>query len=178
MIAGGTGQVGGVLRRALAAAGREVVVLSRHPRAALEPGVRHVGWDARTLGEWAGGGRRRGRRREPRRPLGQLPLHRRQPAPDDGLQDRLDPRDRRRDRERRPPARHLAADEHRDHLRRPLRRARQPGQRRGDRDHRRRGARTRRSTGSTASGSPGAGSRRSPRPTSPPPGGWPCGPRS
>lgn len=54
VIAGGTGQVGGVLRRAMSAAGHEVVVLSRHPDVPLEPGVRHVGWDARTLGDWAG----------------------------------------------------------------------------------------------------------------------------
>ena len=52
VIAGGTGQVGGLLRRALSAAGHEVVVLSRHPEAPLEPGVRHVGWDGRTLGAW------------------------------------------------------------------------------------------------------------------------------
>ena len=52
VIAGGTGQVGGLLRRALHAAGHDVVVLSRHPSAPLEPGLRHVGWDARTLGEW------------------------------------------------------------------------------------------------------------------------------
>ena len=54
VIAGGTGQVGGVLRRSLGAAGHEVVVLSRHPGVPLEPGVRHVGWDGRTLGDWAG----------------------------------------------------------------------------------------------------------------------------
>src|SRR5690349_1619964 len=53
VVAGGTGQVGGVLRRALSAAGHEVVVLSRHPRTPLEPGIRHVGWDGRTLGSWA-----------------------------------------------------------------------------------------------------------------------------
>jgi uncharacterized protein (TIGR01777 family) len=52
VIAGGTGQVGGMLRRALNGAGHEVVVLSRHPDASLEPGVRHVGWDGRTLGGW------------------------------------------------------------------------------------------------------------------------------
>lgn len=52
VIPGGTGQVGGILRRALAAEGHEVVVLSRHP-GPLEPGVRHVGWDGRTLGDWA-----------------------------------------------------------------------------------------------------------------------------
>ncbi|PRY18042.1 epimerase [Kineococcus rhizosphaerae] len=53
VIPGGTGQVGGVLRRAFLARGDEVVVLSRHP-GPLEPGVRHVGWDGRTLGAWAG----------------------------------------------------------------------------------------------------------------------------
>lgn len=54
VVAGGTGQVGGVLRRALSGAGHEVVVLSRHPSVALESGIRHVGWDGRTLGSWAG----------------------------------------------------------------------------------------------------------------------------
>lgn len=54
VIAGGTGQVGGVLRRALHGAGHEVVVLSRHPGVVLEPGIRHVGWDASSLGGWAG----------------------------------------------------------------------------------------------------------------------------
>ncbi|WOP39050.1 DUF1731 domain-containing protein [Streptomyces sp. Li-HN-5-13] len=45
---GGTGQVGGVLERALTAAGHEVVVLSRRP---VRPG--HVLWDGRNLGPWA-----------------------------------------------------------------------------------------------------------------------------
>ncbi|MFJ4714216.1 TIGR01777 family oxidoreductase [Streptomyces sp. NPDC088785] len=48
VLPGGTGQVGGVLRRALAAAGHEVVVLSRHPTRAGE-----VQWDGRTPGAWA-----------------------------------------------------------------------------------------------------------------------------
>lgn len=52
VIPGGTGQVGGILRRALAARGHEVVVLSRRAEE-LEPGVRHTVWDGRTLGEWA-----------------------------------------------------------------------------------------------------------------------------
>ena len=52
VIPGGTGQVGGLLRRHLVAAGHEVVVLSRHP-APLEPGVTHLQWDGRTLGSWA-----------------------------------------------------------------------------------------------------------------------------
>ncbi|MGW6024698.1 TIGR01777 family oxidoreductase [Streptomyces sp. NPDC055099] len=47
VLAGGTGQVGAVLERAMTAAGHEVVVLTRNP-------VRehHVGWDARTPGPW------------------------------------------------------------------------------------------------------------------------------
>ncbi|WP_345711757.1 epimerase [Kineococcus glutinatus] len=51
VIPGGTGQVGGVLRRALAARGDEVTVLSRRPQR-LEDGVRHVVWDGRTPGPW------------------------------------------------------------------------------------------------------------------------------
>ncbi|MGY0019168.1 TIGR01777 family oxidoreductase [Streptomyces sp. cg35] len=47
VIPGGTGQVGGVLRRALSAAGHEVVVLSRRPTRAGE-----VAWDGRTPGAW------------------------------------------------------------------------------------------------------------------------------
>ncbi|GAB7189905.1 TIGR01777 family oxidoreductase [Kineococcus sp. NUM-3379] len=52
VIPGGTGQVGGVLRRALVARGDEVTVLGRRP-GQLEDGVRHVLWDGRTLGAWA-----------------------------------------------------------------------------------------------------------------------------
>lgn len=52
VVPGGTGQVGGILRRALVARGHDVVVLSRHP-GPLETGVRHVAWDGRTLGRWA-----------------------------------------------------------------------------------------------------------------------------
>ena len=51
VIPGGTGQVGGVLRRALAGRGHEVVVLSRHAQQ-LEPGVRHVVWNGQDPGEW------------------------------------------------------------------------------------------------------------------------------
>ncbi|WP_369373547.1 TIGR01777 family oxidoreductase [Streptomyces sp. cg36] len=47
VIPGGTGQVGTVLKRALTAAGHEVVVLTRHPRGAGE-----VHWDGRTPGPW------------------------------------------------------------------------------------------------------------------------------
>ena len=52
VVPGGTGQVGGVLRRALRDRGDEVTVLSRRPER-LEDGVRHVLWDGRTLGPWA-----------------------------------------------------------------------------------------------------------------------------
>ena len=52
VIPGGTGQVGGILRRAWSAHGHEVVVLSRHPEH-LEEDVRHRLWDGRTLGPWA-----------------------------------------------------------------------------------------------------------------------------
>lgn len=52
MIPGGTGQVGGLLRRRYAAAGHDVVVLGRRPET-LEPGVRHRVWDGRTVGDWA-----------------------------------------------------------------------------------------------------------------------------
>jgi uncharacterized protein len=52
VIPGGTGQVGRLLRRALEARGDDVVVLSRGPEQ-LEPGIRHVLWDGRTLGSWS-----------------------------------------------------------------------------------------------------------------------------
>ncbi|MEH0532977.1 TIGR01777 family oxidoreductase [Streptomyces stelliscabiei] len=47
VIPGGTGQVGAVLKRALDAAGHEVVILTRHPMREGE-----VTWDGRTLGPW------------------------------------------------------------------------------------------------------------------------------
>ena len=52
VIPGGTGAVGGMLRRSLVGAGHDVVVISRKPET-LEPGVRHAVWDGRTLGAWA-----------------------------------------------------------------------------------------------------------------------------
>ncbi|MEU0314504.1 TIGR01777 family oxidoreductase [Nocardioides sp. NPDC006273] len=52
VIPGGTGQVGGILRRAWSTRGHQVVVLSRHPEQ-LEEGVRHQVWDGRTIGPWA-----------------------------------------------------------------------------------------------------------------------------
>ena len=48
VLPGGTGQVGGILDRALTAAGHEVVVLTRRPT-----GERQLPWDGRTLGPWA-----------------------------------------------------------------------------------------------------------------------------
>ncbi|WNV87167.1 DUF1731 domain-containing protein [Umezawaea sp. Da 62-37] len=52
VLPGGTGNVGGFLSRALAAAGHEVVVLSRRGGVDLGGGVRSVVWDARTPGPW------------------------------------------------------------------------------------------------------------------------------
>ncbi len=51
VLAGGTGQIGRNLQRALAARGDDVVVLSRR-EGAPEPGVRLSLWDARTAGAW------------------------------------------------------------------------------------------------------------------------------
>ncbi|MFG3367052.1 DUF1731 domain-containing protein [Streptomyces sp. NPDC090032] len=48
VIPGGTGQVGTILKRELAGAGHEVVVLTRHPTRTGE-----VRWDGETLGPWA-----------------------------------------------------------------------------------------------------------------------------
>ncbi|WP_264349542.1 TIGR01777 family oxidoreductase [Streptomyces milbemycinicus] len=48
VIPGGTGQVGGILNRALTAAGHEVVVLTRRPTHDSD-----LRWDGRTLGPWA-----------------------------------------------------------------------------------------------------------------------------
>lgn len=48
VLAGGTGQVGALLRRRAVARGDEVVVLTRRPRETWE-----LGWDGRTLGPWA-----------------------------------------------------------------------------------------------------------------------------
>ncbi|HWA26647.1 MAG TPA: TIGR01777 family oxidoreductase [Lacunisphaera sp.] len=51
ILAGGSGYLGQALGRRLTVAGREVVVLTRHPR----PGAafREVGWDGATAGPWA-----------------------------------------------------------------------------------------------------------------------------
>lgn len=51
VLTGGSGQVGTTLARALRQEGHEVVVLSRKPGPAP---WRVVGWDARTVGPWAG----------------------------------------------------------------------------------------------------------------------------
>ncbi|MFG2603240.1 TIGR01777 family oxidoreductase [Streptomyces sp. NPDC048514] len=48
VLAGGTGQVGTILERALTAAGHEVTVLTRRPVRRCD-----VGWDGVTLGPWA-----------------------------------------------------------------------------------------------------------------------------
>jgi uncharacterized protein (TIGR01777 family) len=51
VIAGGSGFLGRNLERHLVGLGCEVVVLSRHPFSS-RPGCLHVGWDARSLGDW------------------------------------------------------------------------------------------------------------------------------
>ncbi len=52
ILAGGSGLVGRLLAPALAAGGREIVVLTRNPSAAKSPGIRSVAWDAHSLGPW------------------------------------------------------------------------------------------------------------------------------
>jgi hypothetical protein len=56
VIAGGTGQIGGVLSRALLAQHHDVVVISRGGPSNTSDGngARVVAWDGRTLGPWAG----------------------------------------------------------------------------------------------------------------------------
>lgn len=56
VLPGGSGQVGTLVARSFAAEGHEVVVLGRNPAGrAASPGTpwRTVGWDARTVGDWA-----------------------------------------------------------------------------------------------------------------------------
>lgn len=53
VITGGTGQVGNALTHHLLDAGYAVVTLSRRPPASTKPQLRHLRWDARTLGDWA-----------------------------------------------------------------------------------------------------------------------------
>ena len=48
LLAGGTGQVGALLRRRAIARGDDVVVLTRQPKEAWE-----IAWDGRTVGDWA-----------------------------------------------------------------------------------------------------------------------------
>jgi uncharacterized protein (TIGR01777 family) len=50
VIPGGSGQCGGILARAMSAAGHDVVVLSRQP---IQQRWRVVSWDGETLGPWA-----------------------------------------------------------------------------------------------------------------------------
>lgn len=53
VLAGGTGQIGQILQRALHRDGHEIVVLSRAAQATVLPhDIRTVTWDARTLGPW------------------------------------------------------------------------------------------------------------------------------
>jgi uncharacterized protein len=50
VIAGGTGQVGGILARHYHAEGHDVTVLARHPRPTPWP---MVAWDGETIGDWS-----------------------------------------------------------------------------------------------------------------------------
>lgn len=54
VIPGGSGQVGSIVARAFAREGHEIVVLSRGGGDGSGGAVRHVRWDARTAGDWAG----------------------------------------------------------------------------------------------------------------------------
>ena len=53
LLPGGSGQIGAVLARRFAAAGHEVVVFTRSPQRAPAGPARVVGWDGRTVGDWA-----------------------------------------------------------------------------------------------------------------------------
>ncbi len=53
VISGGSGFIGRLLGDRLVAGNNDVVVLTRSPRASAET-IRQVGWDGRTLGDWAG----------------------------------------------------------------------------------------------------------------------------
>src|SRR6185295_7904456 len=56
VLPGGSGQVGTLVARAFATDGHEVVALGRNPGgkvASPETPWRTVGWDARTVGDWA-----------------------------------------------------------------------------------------------------------------------------
>ena len=52
LLAGGSGFLGAALAESFAADGRDVVILTRSPRKYAGPG-RAVGWDGRTVGDWA-----------------------------------------------------------------------------------------------------------------------------
>ncbi len=55
VIAGGSGLIGHELTNLLAAAGDEIIILSRNPQRVngLPPGVKAVLWEGKTLGDWA-----------------------------------------------------------------------------------------------------------------------------
>lgn len=54
ILCGGSGQVGTLCRRAFAAAGHDVVILTRKTCGkSSEQNVRHVEWDAKNVGDWA-----------------------------------------------------------------------------------------------------------------------------
>ena len=52
ILAGGSGFLGGVLARSFVARGDEVIILTRFPQNRIA-GAKEVGWDAKTLGDWA-----------------------------------------------------------------------------------------------------------------------------
>src|SRR5207245_4490639 len=52
LIAGGDGFIGRLVTEALVPGNNDIVVLTRSPGPAVES-IRQVGWDGRTLGDWA-----------------------------------------------------------------------------------------------------------------------------
>src|SRR2546426_10150569 len=52
IVAGGSGFIGRLLTESLVSGNNDIVVLTRSPGPAVES-IRQVGWDGRTLGDWA-----------------------------------------------------------------------------------------------------------------------------
>src|SRR5947209_48257 len=52
VVAGGSGFIGSILTRAFVSGGSDVTVLTRSPGGTAQQ-IRQVGWDGRTLGDWA-----------------------------------------------------------------------------------------------------------------------------